>query len=55
MLTYEQDATFALVNDRWPIAQYKLDGDGVLQVTLDDGDKTTIEPDGSCPLIGGDE
>lgn len=52
VLTYEQDATFALVNDRWPVAQYKLDSDGVLQVKLDDGDKTTIEPDGSCPLIG---
>lgn len=45
-----QDATLAWLNDRWGVSHWSMDADGVANVTLDDGDETTIDSDGSCPM-----
>lgn len=50
-LTPDQDNTLAVLNDRWGVARWDVDADGVAHIKLDDDDKTTIEPNGSCPLI----
>jgi hypothetical protein len=46
-LTDEQDAVLSAINDKWGVASWHVDVDGVAHIELDDGDEGTLDPDGS--------